>query len=62
MKCDSCKFNKHYLTGADEYPAGVHSAYCSKGHWSGYEDIEPPPNTEDLFADCVDYQITKAPE
>lgn len=58
MKCDGCVFNRGYTTGADEYPAGVWTSYCSMGHWSGDDNMfmpveNPPP---DPWEDCKDYQ------
>jgi hypothetical protein len=51
--CDSCKFNKKYISGIDEYPPYTKLSYCSKGHWHTDDNRE---ETVNYFKNCKDYE------
>ena len=53
MKCDTCKFKKHYSTGGDEYPAYTTIEYCSKGNWENY--TPDSADKVDIFYNCADF-------
>jgi hypothetical protein len=56
FKCDSCKFNSHYTTGADEYPAHTKISYCSKGYWENGDIPREGDSTIDFWAECPDFK------